>query len=71
MSDVAVWHLYAYFHADEHGERDEHRWVAEWQIDDVVRWARHRGYDAIVLTRTSKTARFEKAAAPAGIRHQG
>lgn len=71
MSEATVWHLFAFFHGDENSERDEHRNLAEWQIDDVVRWARHRGYDAILLTRTNETARFEKPGAPKGIRHSG
>jgi len=60
MTDVSTWHLFAYKHDDSEGKDDEHRNVAEWQIDDVVRWARHRGYDAIILNRTSEKQEFHK-----------
>lgn len=71
MTDQAVWHLFAFFHDDKNSERDEHRNISEWQIEDVTRWARHRGYDVIMLTRTAETARFEKHPSPEGIRHSG
>lgn len=58
MAASPVWHFFAYFHSDADGERDEHRNVAEWQIGDVVRWAHLRGFDAIHLSRTDRTADF-------------
>ena len=52
MANAATWHVFAYFHSDADGERDEHRrGVPDWRLEDVLRWARYRGYDAILLTR--------------------
>lgn len=58
MAEAPVWTLFAYFNDDDTGARDEHRKVAEWRVDDVVRWCRHRGYDTILLTRTEETEPF-------------
>jgi len=57
LAAAAVWHFFAYMNADD-GLLDEHRYVPEWRLDDVVRWARYRGYDNILLTRTEKTTDF-------------
>lgn len=69
MAAVAVWRLFAFMDGDEDGVHDESRMVAEWQLDDVLRWCRTRGYDHVYLTRLPETARFEKRPAPAGITH--
>jgi len=61
LAEVPMWHLFAYFNADVEGERDEHRTVPEWRIDDAVRWARFRGYDAIMLTRTGGPGVFTRS----------
>jgi hypothetical protein len=54
MAKAATWHLFAYKH-DEH-DSDEHRkGVPDWRVEDVVRWAQFRGYDAILLTREGET----------------
>ncbi len=70
MSDVPLWNLFAYFNDDEDGAHDESRVVAEWQIDDVVRWCRHRGYDTILLSRTNASRKFAKHRSQ-GVRHSG
>ena len=56
-----MWRLFAYMDDDETGERDESRLLADWQVEDVLRWCRFRGYDHIYLTRTTTTARFQPA----------
>jgi hypothetical protein len=53
LANVATWHLFAYFNRDE--ERDEHRTLADWQVEDALRWCRTRGYDNILLTRVGET----------------
>lgn len=58
MADVPVWHFFAYMNDDADGDRDEHQHIAEWQIADKVRWAHHRGFDAIHLSRTDRTTGF-------------
>ena len=61
MSDVSSWRLFAYMDDDESGERDESRRLAEWQIQDALRWAVTRGFDNIYLSRDStKTARWSR-----------
>jgi len=57
LADVPVWHLFAYMNRDD-GSRDEHRMLAEWQVQDAVRWATTRGYDNILLSRTKARASF-------------
>jgi len=59
LSAVSEWHLFAYRDDDE-GFSDEHRMLAEWQLQDAVRWAQHRGYDCIMLTRTDRVVEFVK-----------
>lgn len=52
MSQVSTWAFYAYKIGDPDGIHDERReGVPEWRLDDVIRWARFRGYDAIYLQR--------------------
>lgn len=69
MSDVPVWHLYAYMTGDELGEQDEIRRVTDWQLEDALRWCRFRGFDHIYLYRDEQeTARFQRTA-PTGVRH--
>ena len=59
VSEVPTWRLFAFMDDDEEGRQDETRVIGEWQVDDVVRWCRHRGYDHIYLTRSDST-RFAK-----------
>jgi hypothetical protein len=59
MSAVSEWHLFCYMN-DEEFQKDEHRMLAEWQLQDAVRWAQHRGYDCIMLTRTKRGVEFVK-----------
>ena len=59
MSRVSQWKFFA-FMDKESGRRDEHRELAEWQIEDVIRWAVHRGYDNILLSRSSETVEFRE-----------
>lgn len=51
MSDVPVWRLFAYMSNDPDGTRDHKRNLADWQVEDVLRWCRFRGYDTIILDR--------------------
>lgn len=60
MAKVPTWTFFAYFNGDAEGERDERREVADWQLDDVVRWARHRGFDTILLSRGEQEAEFHR-----------
>lgn len=71
MSEVAVWSAFAYMNDDPDHARDERRELAEWQLQDWLRWATTRGYDNIYLSRDSETTRFERAPAPEGIKHGG
>ena len=72
MSDVPAWSMFAYRNEDDDvgGVKDaERRMVAEWQIEDVFRWARFRGYDVIMFTRQPETVAYQKARPAAGVRH--
>lgn len=71
MAEAAKWSLFAYFHSDVTGEHDERREIAEWQIGDVVSWARHRGYDAILLSRSEETVQYRRPARVSGVCHGG
>lgn len=53
MANACTWSVFAYFHGgDEVRHLDENRaGVPDWRLDDVLRWARYRGYDSILLTR--------------------
>ena len=55
---MQVWSVFAYFHADEDGERDVRAVVPEWRLADKIRWAKTRGYDGILLTRLDDEAEF-------------
>ena len=69
MSDVPVWRLFAYMDDDEDGERDETRTVTDWQLEDVLRWCRFRGYDHVYLRRIpAESVRFQRGA-PVPVRH--
>lgn len=72
MSDTSVWSVFAYMTGDAEGVNDEHRRISEWQIQDVVRWCVHRGYDNVYLSRdpVAKT-RFQKRSVPPQVRHHG
>lgn len=59
MTSVSEWHLFAYMNDDE-GEKDVNRVLAEWQLHDMLRWATTRGYDNILLTRSSEKTDFRK-----------
>jgi hypothetical protein len=70
MSDVPVWCLFAFMDGDEEGRNDERRVVADWQVQDVVRWCTTRGYDHIYLSRDPMGRRcFEKQPTPDGVKH--
>ena len=60
MSGVSTWRLFAFFDNDE-GDSDETRVLAEWQIQDALRWCVTRGYDSIYLRRIEQESTFEKA----------
>ena len=69
MTAVSVWHVFAYMDDDNEGRQDERRSVPDWQLEDVLRWCRFRGFDHIYLRRESlETARYQRAA-PAPVRH--
>ena len=70
VSVVPVWRLFA-FMDDDHGERDERRLLAEWQVADALRWCVTRGYDHIYLCRSSEAVTFERVASPPQVRHSG
>ena len=71
MSDVPVWRLFAYMDDDEDGEQDESRRLADWQVQDVVRWCTTRGFDHIYLCRVpGETRRFQRAPTPTGVTHR-
>lgn len=56
VTRVPEWHMFAYCNGEE--QRDVHRRLAEWQIEERLRWAASRGYDCIMFTRTGRTAEF-------------
>jgi hypothetical protein len=57
LANAATWHVFAYFHGDADGVLDEDRYgVPDWRLEDVLRWARYRGYDSILLTRDGETS---------------
>ena len=58
MAAVPTWTIFCYFNADANGERDERREIMDWQVEDVLRWARHRGFDVIHLSRTEREVDF-------------
>ena len=61
MSAVSVWTLFAFMSDDGEGKQDERRRIAQWQIEDSVRWAMARGYDNIYLSRDPvETTHFER-----------
>ena len=66
---MSVWRLFAF--KDDDPASDETRMVAEWQIQDVVRWCVHRGFDHIYLNRTPLDCDYTPAPAVDGIVHHG
>lgn len=46
-----MWSLFAYMDDDEAGATDERRRLAEWQLQDALRWCVTRGYDHVYLRR--------------------
>lgn len=70
VSEVSTWRLFAFMDDDEDGERDERRLVADWQVEDALRWCRFRGFDHIYLARIQgDTRRFEVASSADGVVH--
>lgn len=60
MTAVSVWRLFAYMDDDEDGALDESRRLADWQVEDVIRWCVVRGFDHVYLRRVpGETGRFE------------
>ena len=51
MSDVSVWHVFAYMNDDEEGCQDEQRRPLEWQLPHVLDWCVSRGFDHIYFSR--------------------
>lgn len=67
MSDVAVWHGFAYMTGDEHGELDTKKRLADWQLEDWLRHVTTRGFDNIYLSRDPvNTTRFAPGPPPPG-----
>jgi hypothetical protein len=58
VSSVPTWKLFAYI--DDNPELVESRLLADWQLEDALRWCQTRGYDRIYLSRVSET-RFTRA----------
>ena len=71
VSVVPVWRLFAFMDADDDGVRDERRLLAEWQLNDALRWCVTRGYDHIYLSRSSEAVNFERNTSPPQVRHSG
>lgn len=69
MSDVSTWRLFAFMDDDEEGRQDETRNVADWQVEDVLRWCRVRGYDHVYFRRVPDLPSRFRRSAPAPVRH--
>lgn len=69
MSDVSTWRLFAYMDDDEDGSEDESRNLADWQLQELLRWCATRGYDHIYFRRVpDETTRFSRGS-PVPVRH--
>ena len=64
MAEMQMWSVFAYFHGDEDGERDRYSEIPEWRLADTIRWAKTRGYDAILLSRLEETREFRPSVRP-------
>ena len=69
VSGVSEWRLLAYMDGDDGGKLDESRTLAEWQLQDVLRWCVTRGFDNIYLCRTDGRVQFDRAPSPEGVVH--
>lgn len=65
-----MWRLFAFMDGED-DTSDERRILADWQLQDAVRWCQTRGYDHIYLSRSGEVSRFEKKRPPAGVTHSG
>ena len=68
VSEVSTWRLFAFMDGDT-GRLDESRILAEWQLQDALRWCAARGFDHVYFSRTPDRTRFSRAPAPEGIDH--
>jgi hypothetical protein len=63
MSDVSTWSLFAFMDSGGH-DRDVHRRLAEWQLQDALRWCVSRGFDNVYLARLDDKVPFERKPIP-------
>jgi len=63
MSEVSEWSMFAFMDTGGH-EHDVHRKLAEWQLQDALRWCVSRGYDNIYLARLDDKTTFERRRMP-------
>lgn len=70
MSSVSTWRLFAFMDDDPDGLQDESRLLADWQVEDALRWCRTRGFDHIYLARDPQArAQFARADPVPGVTH--
>lgn len=59
VTGVPVWRGYAYkAGGPDDGSQDEQRDLADWQLEDFLRFCRVRGFDSVYLYRTGDTVEY-------------